>query len=252
MRKLLALSLIIVFALVGCKAGVVTSVKPTVAPVESTNPTSVTNPNQTISPTLLITPEPTVLESTEKPNNNVEATKKPSVKATIKPTKKPVATKRPIVKVTPKSTTKPSGKSLFINEVCGSNGLIIKDEFGKFEDWIEIYNASNSSINLNGYYITDSEKTLNKFQLSNVSIGPKQHIIVWASGKAFTQTNGQVHTNFKIAIEGEPILLVAPDGIRVVDKFEKQAFERDKSIGRSPSGNSKWVTFNTPTPGNPN
>ena len=41
-------------------------------------------------------------------------------------------------------------QSLVINEVMSSNGMTILDEDGQSPDWIEFYNAGNSSIQLEG------------------------------------------------------------------------------------------------------
>ena len=44
---------------------------------------------------------------------------------------------------------------LVINEIMASNDQTIADEFGEFDDWIEIYNNGNQSINLFGYHLSD-------------------------------------------------------------------------------------------------
>ena len=38
---------------------------------------------------------------------------------------------------------------LYINEYSASNLDQFPDNYGKYEDWIEIYNAGNSYVNLN-------------------------------------------------------------------------------------------------------
>ena len=43
-----------------------------------------------------------------------------------------------------------------INEFLASNKTINQDpDFYEYADWIELYNAGVSNINLNGYYVTD-------------------------------------------------------------------------------------------------
>ena len=39
---------------------------------------------------------------------------------------------------------------LFINEFMADNTSTISDEQGKYEDWIEIYNAGSTAIDLGG------------------------------------------------------------------------------------------------------
>ena len=54
--------------------------------------------------------------------------------------------------------------ALVINEFMASN-TTIADPQGDFDDWIEIYNTTNSPINLGGMYITDSLSDLTKYQI---------------------------------------------------------------------------------------
>ena len=45
---------------------------------------------------------------------------------------------------------------ILINEFLASNATINQDpDFYEYADWIELYNAGISNINLNGYYLTD-------------------------------------------------------------------------------------------------
>ena len=53
---------------------------------------------------------------------------------------------------------------IVINEIMASNDFTAVDEFGEFDDWIEIYNKGNESINLSGYYLSDDLN--NSFNIS--------------------------------------------------------------------------------------
>ena len=44
--------------------------------------------------------------------------------------------------------------SLFINEISPTN-FQFTDEYGDLDDWIELYNAGTSAINIEGLYLTD-------------------------------------------------------------------------------------------------
>ncbi|MCK5469140.1 MAG: hypothetical protein KAI99_11535, partial [Cyclobacteriaceae bacterium] len=46
-------------------------------------------------------------------------------------------------------------QSIFINEVQSSNLSTIYDHTGDTPDWIEIYNAGSSSVNLENYGLSD-------------------------------------------------------------------------------------------------
>jgi hypothetical protein len=47
-------------------------------------------------------------------------------------------------------------EGLFINEFMADNDGFIQDNFGEYDDWIEIYNAGPNTVNLGGMYLTDN------------------------------------------------------------------------------------------------
>jgi hypothetical protein len=62
-----------------------------------------------------------------------------------------------------------------------SSGL--EDEYGETEDWIEIYNSSSSSVNLQNWKLTDSPTDLDKWSFPNVTLGSNEFLVVVASGR---------------------------------------------------------------------
>ena len=52
---------------------------------------------------------------------------------------------------------------LYINEYSAANFDSYQDNYGEYEDWIEIYNASAVAIDLNGYYLTDKVSNPTKY-----------------------------------------------------------------------------------------
>ena len=46
-----------------------------------------------------------------------------------------------------------------------SNDQTEADEYGEFDDWIEIYNMGASNINLGDYYLSDDVNILDKYNL---------------------------------------------------------------------------------------
>jgi hypothetical protein len=61
-------------------------------------------------------------------------------------------------------------------------------------------------------------------------------------------STGQLHTNFRIASAGEPLLLTRPEG-QTVDFVEPIYVPRDISYGRQPDGATAWHYFDVATPG---
>lgn len=76
-----------------------------------------------------------------------------------------------------------------INEVVASNGSTVADEDGDFPDWIELYNPTDSTINLFGYGISDDPENLFQFIFPDIEIEPDQYLLVFASSKNRGQLN---------------------------------------------------------------
>ncbi|MFH1009287.1 MAG: CotH kinase family protein [Candidatus Latescibacterota bacterium] len=72
---------------------------------------------------------------------------------------------------------------VMINELVASNTKGITDEDGDYEDWIELYNAGTSTVDLNGYGLSDEASLENKWIFPGVPIEPQGFLLVYASGK---------------------------------------------------------------------
>lgn len=73
-----------------------------------------------------------------------------------------------------------SQAQVMLNEVQTSNGLTIADEHADYNDWIEIYNASGSTLNLSGYQLSDRRDQLNKFVFgSTAAINPNSRMLIF-------------------------------------------------------------------------
>ncbi|MDF2699839.1 MAG: hypothetical protein K0Q49_1395 [Haloplasmataceae bacterium] len=144
---------------------------------------------------------------------------------------------------------------LYINEVMVSNGSTLLDANGNYSDWIELYNDSNLDINLANYYLTDHFDDLIKWKFPKRVIVPaKGYLIIWASGKNKTDSHNDLHTNFSINSDGEPIILVAPDGSTIVDLIKTKRTSDNISYGRYPDGSDNFKNFylTSTTPGKAN
>lgn len=74
-------------------------------------------------------------------------------------------------------------QSVIINEFMSSNRSTIADENGDYEDWIELYNTTNDSINLEGWGLSDNESKPYKWVFPNITIAPNDYLLLFASGK---------------------------------------------------------------------
>ncbi len=133
-----------------------------------------------------------------------------------------------------------------LNEVMASNGETLADEDGDNSDWIELYNAGIHAVNLTGYALSDDYEEPMQWMFPDVIIEPGDFLVVFASGK--DRYGSELHTNFRIDLEGEEIVLVSPDGTWL-DELPPTPIPRDISFGRQPDGSDTWLYFNAPTPG---
>lgn len=78
-------------------------------------------------------------------------------------------------------------QQVLINEVMSSNASTIADEDGEYSDWIELYNTQDSTINLNGYGISDDQLSPFKWLLPQLSLAAKDHLLIFASSKNKTE-----------------------------------------------------------------
>ncbi len=129
---------------------------------------------------------------------------------------------------------------LVINEFMADNDTVVPDPSGEYDDWIELYNNSNNTISLNGYFLSDESSDLTQWAFPDTSIGPNEYLIVWADDE-----EGQpgLHANFKLSASGEEIVLVAPD-TTIVDEVTFGAQTTDLSTGRYPNGTGSFVLMN--------
>lgn len=138
--------------------------------------------------------------------------------------------------------------TLVINEFMASNTSFISDPDGaanEYNDWIEIYNGGTSSIDIDGYYLSDNRSDPFKFKIEGSTVIPaKGYLLIWADEQG---SQGKLHANFQLSATGEEVGLYYFDG-REIDYKPFTAQTANKSYGRSPNGSSTWVTFNTPTP----
>ncbi len=152
---------------------------------------------------------------------------------------------------------------LYINEFMASNDAANADEYGEFEDWIEIYNPGTKVVDIGGMYITDGLDDLTAWQIpdrapDSTTIQPGGFLLLYADKQP---EQGILHVNVKLSGGGEQIGLTAPNGTTVIDSLTYDAgtasaigfgLDTDKSCARQPDGSSNWQVDDTPTPGTSN
>lgn len=136
--------------------------------------------------------------------------------------------------------------SIFINEIMLSNSNILADEDGDYPDWIELYNANKTPVDLGGFGISDREENPFKWVFPSVVIPPQGFLVVFASGKDRT-SGANLHTNFKLSSEGEWIQLTAPSWV-MVDQIPPVSISTDISYGRAKDGEEHLESLSSSSP----
>ena len=134
---------------------------------------------------------------------------------------------------------------LVINELMQSNIDCIMDDLQEFPDsWVELYNNSDESINLNDYQIgIEADKT---WQLPKKTIDAKGFIVVYCDKEEWS-----LHTDFRLDT-GKGCVVYLFKGNEVVDSLPAALPKMPApniAYGRKTDGGSEWGYQLTPTPG---
>lgn len=153
---------------------------------------------------------------------------------------------------------------LKVNEVSAGNSVFINDLFKK-NDWIELYNPTDTDLDAAGLFVSDNLNNPFKYQIPSSptvsTIVPAHgHLIVWAD-KLEAQT--QLHASFKLSnADDELVCIVSSDEFvknnetyfyahpslkTFADALQYKAHSGEQSVGRYPDGSLDFHIFNRPT-----
>jgi hypothetical protein len=99
-----------------------------------------------------------------------------------------------------------------ISEFMASNSRTLQDDFGQFEDWVELYNNSSIPVALGGWALTDDAKDPFKWRFPATNLPPRSYLVVFASNRDRKTAGLPLHTNFRLSADGEYLALIRPDG----------------------------------------
>lgn len=139
-----------------------------------------------------------------------------------------------------------------INEVSAANSMYVNDQY-KRNDWIELFNTTDDSVDVAGMYLSDDEDKPQKYQIQaaesiNTVIPANGHLIVWCDK---LEPINQIHAGFKLAAEGGLVMITTEDG-SWADTLQYGPHNGTESFGRFPDGSNKVYFMNTPTIGRTN
>lgn len=145
---------------------------------------------------------------------------------------------------------------LVINEFMAFNSSCCPDEDSgedEFDDWIEIYNAGSTAVDVGGMYVSDNKANPFKYKIPDdepdvTTIAAGGFLLIWADNQS---EQGALHADFGLANAGEDVGIYYIDG-RKVDDYTFGAQSENVSWGRTTNGAATWKSFSSPTPGQSN
>lgn len=125
---------------------------------------------------------------------------------------------------------------IVINEVCCWNETIVKDASRNFSDYIELYNAREEAVSLQGWYLSDDKDQLDQARLPDLTIEPKGYLLFYANG----EDEDEDSLPFRLSSEGEMVFLSDPEG-RLVDSVIVPKLRADTVYARKTDGHKEWA-----------
>lgn len=162
-----------------------------------------------------------------------------------------------------------AGTPIKVNEVSAGNGIFV-NEFFKRNDWFELYNTTDTELNVAGLYVSDDINDPQRFQIPSASaintyVPAHGHLVLWADN---LESTTQIHTGFKLGNnDGEVILVTSSDDFvannaayfeahpqltEFTDILAYPAHASDQTVGRYPDGANTFFCMARPTIGRPN
>lgn len=145
-------------------------------------------------------------------------------------------------------------KNIKINEVMTSNTASIQDEYGNRLAWIELCNASFTTFNVRGMWITTNRDVLNEelsapdrqALMSEIPSGDPRTLIAGTQHLTFYCNSNPKAGNLHLTVPvkaGEPtwIALYDGNGVDLIDSVQVPALKDNQSYAREKDGSKTWI-----------
>jgi hypothetical protein len=147
------------------------------------------------------------------------------------------------------SATADESIGVTINEFMPSNASTLIGPDGSYCDWIELYNATGSDVDLGGYGISDSPTQPLKYTLPEGTTIPANGVLlIYCTGRETPEGADRIEAPFSLAAYSESVAFSTPAG-RILDQYDYMRADTDISYARDPDGTGEWKTTSQPTPG---
>lgn len=153
-----------------------------------------------------------------------------------------------------------------INELSSANDSKVNEHFKK-DDWVELYNTTDTPIDVAGLYLSDNAAKPTKFKIEksegiNTIVPAHGYIIVWCSKRE--GPHSQIHASFKLGNTDGSLLLLSSSNEFVsnnkaffdahdesmksfTDTLYYNTLAADQTVGRYPDGANEYFVMNCPT-----
>lgn len=146
---------------------------------------------------------------------------------------------------------------LVINEIMvrntSSTGILAPN--GKAEDWIELYNIGDDTLDLSDYFLSDDTTDLVKANLPSILLYPKEFITLWCGEKG---NMGDLFLGFNLSedIKNGDYIFLTNKSLTVIDSCnylsDSSSIKKGASYGRLPDGGARWSQQKYPSPSSTN
>lgn len=155
-------------------------------------------------------------------------------------------------------------RPVMVNEISARNDIYANDYYKK-SDWFELYNTTDSAINIAGLYITDNLSKPAKYQVPaddvrlNTVIPPHGHKVIWADKRE--NISSQIHADFKIDADSGVIAITADPTVadkslftplfpgEWTDMLSYTQMSGSQTVGRYPDGAQDIYLMDVPSIG---
>ena len=136
---------------------------------------------------------------------------------------------------------------IYISEVSAGKINYNQNSFTAFEEYIELHNSSQESMNLLGFTISDDSQS---WTFPYIILGPNKYICLQLKGSTIDSHN-VINVDMSISSNGENLILKNPSGV-IIDYFSTGFLAGDVSSGRVEGEGSKRYFFANKTPNKKN
>ena len=140
----------------------------------------------------------------------------------------------------------PSG--VYITEVMTSNDTTELYGDGNYCDWVEVYNSSQSQVDISGFGLSDNLGRARKWQFPQGTVlQPGEYKLVLLDGQTNLNTAYQPHASFRLSRTDTEVVCLSDPAGRLLDKMLLPVLPANVSYGRT-IGLSGFFYYDTPTP----